>query len=107
MAESLIHLLLPGLIAGLVSGAVQNELRKSTIAAGGDVHLDLAFALGIDQALRVLEKAARNVVNELLAGKQVSLDIPVTASGTVFVSLPAVGRLGVGFGPIQTVWKIQ
>ncbi len=97
----------PGLIAGLVTGAVQNELRKSTIAARGDVRLDLAFVLGIDQALRVLEKATRRAVDELLAGRQMVLDIPVSAQGTVFVQLPAVGRLGVGFGPLQTVWHVN
>lgn len=97
---------IPGLIAGLATGAVQNELRKSTIAAGGDVKLNLTFALGIDQALRVIEKVVDRFVQAQAQGRGGSLEIPVSGEGTVFVQLPVIGRVGVGFGPLQTTWRI-
>lgn len=97
---------IPGLIAGLASGAIQNELRKSTIAAGGNIQLSLSFAMGIDQTLRVIQRVVPSLVQSLLQRQRVALDIPVSAQGTVFVQLPVVGRIGVGFGPIGTVWKV-
>lgn len=97
---------IPGLIAGIASGAVQNELRKSTIAAGGDVQLNLAFQLGIDQALRVFQKVIQRYVQDQLQRRNTALEVPVSGEGTVFVQLPGIGRLGVGFGPLQTMWRI-
>ena len=35
------------------------------------------------------------------------VDIPLPATGTVFVNLPAVGRLGVCWGPFSTTWQIR
>lgn len=97
----------PGLIAGIVSGAAQEELRKSSIVAGGDLQVTLTLALGIDQALRVIEKVVRRTVEQALSNQAVTLDIPLSATGTVFVNLPAVGRLGVGWGPFSTTWQIR
>jgi hypothetical protein len=97
----------PGLIVGLANGSLVNELRKSLIPAGGDVQLNLAFPLGIDQALRILQNVAQPVVEGMLRKQRNGLDIPVAAEGTVFVNLPVVGRLGVPFGPIQSTWRVM
>jgi hypothetical protein len=100
---------LPGLIAGLVSGrtSIEEELRKSTIIARGDLRLDLSFTMGVEQMLRVVQKVANRFVQGLLNGQQLALDIPVRAEGSVFVQLPIVGRVGVGYGPLQTSWRID
>ncbi len=98
---------LPGLIEDLATGEAQDELRKSTIAAGGDVTLNLAFVLGIDQALTVFQRTALDYVEDYLAGRPASLDVPVSAEGSVFVRVPALGRVGVDYGPIDGVWHIQ
>lgn len=98
---------IPGLIVGLANGSLVNELRKSLIPAGGDVHLNLAFPLGIDQALRVIQNVIQPIVENLLRQQRNSLEIPVAAEGTVFVNLPVIGRLGVPFGPIQSVWRVM
>lgn len=97
---------IPGLIADIASGEAAKELNKSTILAGGDISLDLAFILGVDQALSVFQKTAESYVEAELGGGDGSLDIPVAAEGTVFFDLPVLGRLGVGFGPFQTVWRV-
>lgn len=97
----------PGLISGLASGAATQELRKSQIAARGDVKLNLTFALGIDQALRIIQKVAIRYVQDQLAKRAAAMEIPVSGEGTVFVQLPIVGRIGVGFGPLQTTWRIN
>ncbi len=97
---------IPGLIADIASGRALEELNNSTVLAGGDISLDLAFVLGIDQALTVFEKTAVAYVEDELAGRNGSLSIPVTAHGTVFFRLPVLGRIGVGYGPFGTVWNV-
>jgi len=98
---------IPQLITDLVTGKAEQELRKSTIAAGGNVQLDLAFQLGIDQALAVFQKVAVNFVTDLLNGKSPTLAVPVEAEGSVFFELKPVGRFGVGYGPLRTTWNID
>lgn len=98
---------IPGLIVGLANGSLLAELRKSLIPAGGDVRLNLAFPLGIDQALRVIQNVIQPVVESLVRRQSNTFEIPVAAEGTVFVNLPVVGRLGVPFGPIQTTWRVM
>lgn len=97
---------IPGLIHDIASGRAAEELRKSTILAGGDVSIDLSFILGVDQALSVFQKTALSYVDDYLAGRRASLSVPVSAEGTVFFRLPVLGRIGVGYGPIQGVWNI-
>lgn len=98
---------IPGLISDVVSGKALDELRKSTIPPAGDVRLDLGFQLGLDQALRVFQKTAVTYVQDLLAGRAAALSVPVTATGTVFFSLPVLGRFGVGYGPLTSTWNID
>ncbi len=97
---------IPGLIHDIASGRAAEELRKSTILAGGDVSIDLSFVLGVDQALSVFQKTALAYVEDYLAGRQATLSVPVAAEGTVFFRLPVLGRIGVGYGPLQGVWDI-
>lgn len=97
---------LPGLIDDIASGKALDELKKNTIAAGGDVRFDLAFTLGIDQALSVFEKLALPFVESLISGSKPTLDVPVSAKGAFFFNLPAVGRLGVDYGPLDSTWSL-
>ncbi len=98
---------IPSLITDLVTGKAEQELRKSMIAAGGNIQLDLAFVLGIDQALSVFEKVATGFVTDLLNGKSPTLAVPVQAEGSVFFEIQPVGRFGVGYGPLRTTWNID
>jgi hypothetical protein len=98
---------IPGLIADLISGKAEQELRKSLLAAGGNVELNLAFDLGLDQALSVFQKVAVTFVTDLLNGKTPTLAVPVEAEGTVFFELKPIGRFGVSYGPLNTTWNID
>ena len=96
----------PGLIAGLASGQALDQLQQSSIVASGDLRVDFAFTIGVEPALRVIEKVARRFVEDAMTGRGGALDLPVSLAGTLFVQLPAVGRVGVGFGPIATTWRL-
>ena len=45
-------------------------------------------------------------VEDEMAGRSSELTIRVSAAGTLFVHVPAVGRVGVGFGPIAAAWRL-
>ncbi len=97
-----------GLIDGIASGESLDALRDGAeLVAAGDVHLDLTFSLGVDQALSIIETTAEGWVDDALNGQVPSLDIPVSIDGTVFFDMPAAGRLGVDFGPVQASWLIE
>ncbi|MCO4764132.1 MAG: hypothetical protein KC502_21655 [Myxococcales bacterium] len=98
---------LPNLIEGLITGEVQEELKKSTIAAGGDVKLDLRFTMGVDQALTVFQRTALDWVDQFLDGKDPVLKVPVSAQGSVFFDVPVLGQLKVDYGPLSTEWVIE
>lgn len=97
---------IPGLIHDIATGQAAEELRESTILAGGDIQLDLQFILGIDQALSVVQTAAEKYIDAELDGREGRLDIPVSVEGAVFFDLPVLGRLGVDYGPFQTTWNV-
>ena len=98
---------IPSLISDVLSGSAEQELRKSTIPASGDVQLNLSFDLGVTQALSVIQKVAQQFVTALLNGDTPTLSVPVSAEGSVYFNLPVVGRLGVGYGPLTTAWQID
>ena len=98
---------IPSLISDIISGNALQELRKSTLLAGGDVNLNLSFELGLTQALNVFQKTAVQYVTTLLSGGTPMLSVPVSAEGSVYFNLPVVGRLGVAYGPLTTTWQID
>ena len=97
---------IPGLIIDILVGDAIEEVQKWLIEAGGNVVLDLEFELGIDQALGVFEKTALAYVQDMLAGREPSLTVPVSVEGSVFVEVPALGRIGINYGPLHTDWEI-
>lgn len=105
--DDLVEKRLPNLIEGILTGEAQKELEKSTVAAGGDVTLDLVFSMGVDQALTVFQRTALDWVQQLVDGKDPTLTVPVQASGSVFFNVPVLGKLAVDYGPLETSWTVE
>jgi hypothetical protein len=96
----------PRLVSDVVTGRAAQALRQGTLAAGGDVTLDLSYQLGVDQALSLVERTSRGWVESQLKNRTGELRIPVSARGTVFFRLPVLGRVGVGYGPVRSSWRV-
>lgn len=96
----------PRLVSDIVTGRAAAALRQSTFAAGGDVSLDLSYQLGVEQALGLIQRSARGWVETQLRNRSGELRIPVSARGTLFVHLPVLGRVGVGYGPVRSAWRV-
>ncbi len=97
---------IPRLVSDVLTGRAAEALRQGTLAAGGDVTLDLSYQLGVDQALSLLQRTARGWVESQLRNRSGDLVIPVSARGTVFFRLPVLGRVGVGYGPVKSAWRV-
>lgn len=97
----------PSLISGIATGELGDDLQKSSVPAGGDVNLGLAFTLGIDAALDVIGGAADRFMDDAVLGGDLGIAIPVVVSGEVFFDVPSAGRVGVPFGPFESTWQVQ
>jgi hypothetical protein len=62
--------------------------------------------LGVEQALGLIQRSARGWVETQLRNRSGELRIPVSARGTLFVHLPVLGRVGVGYGPVRSAWRV-
>ena len=98
---------LPSLISDIATGELSTELQKSSLPAGGDIHLGLAFTLGVDAALEVIGGASEHFMDDALLGGELGIAIPVTVSGKVFFDLPSAGRIGVPFAPFESTWQVR
>ncbi|MEQ1568506.1 MAG: hypothetical protein ABMA64_22910 [Myxococcota bacterium] len=78
-----------------------------TIPGGGDVEAHVQFDLGIDAMLGLADDLLADAADDLLAGRNIKIAVPYTAEGTLFFEAPALGRKGVGFGPLADVWNLQ
>lgn len=98
---------LPKLIDGIASGKAAEELSKSSIPADGDVQLDLIFSMGLDPALMVFERTAMTWIEQYVQGKELVVDVPVKAEGSVFFDVPVLGKIAVDWGPLVGTWKLD
>ncbi len=72
----------------------------------GHTEAHVRFDLGIDPMFELLESFLMGIAEDVVSGKPIELEIPVSAEGTVFFEVPVLGRYGVGFGPFETTWNL-
>lgn len=97
---------LVGLTEDVIAGDLDNEDWR-VIPGGedteGHIQFDLSAAVMLDLADVLLEDA----VNDVIDGRQVSVDVPYTTEGTVFFDVPKLGRHAIGFGPWDDKWVLE
>jgi hypothetical protein len=87
-------------------GAIDNGDFR-VLPGGGDVEAHIQFDLGIDVMLDLADEILGDAVDDLLASRNIVIDIPYSATGSLFFEAPALGRKAVGFGPLESVWTLQ
>jgi len=92
-----------------LDGSYKGNKTIRTIPAGGEADLKITFSLGIDPTLDILYKVLKKYITELVIdGKDPDIIIPYEIKGSIWLDLPyEFGRFGLGFGPIQSTWKLQ
>lgn len=87
-------------------GAIDNGQWR-TIPGGEDVESHVAFDFGIDSFLGLADELLNDAGNDLLSGRQIKVDVPYTAEGSLFFDVPDLGKKGVGFGPFADIWTLK
>jgi hypothetical protein len=76
------------------------------IPAGSSIESHIIFDFNIDTMLSLSEHILLDLGEDLLAGRPLEAEIPYTMDGTLFFTVPEMGRFGIGFGPVENTWEI-
>lgn len=77
------------------------------VCPDGQLEAHIRFDLGIDATLKVLTVVANDSIDDLIAGRSPSFDIPYGMVGTLFFDVPVLGRFAIEFGPIEGVFSLD
>jgi len=87
-----------------------SQFRVIPAAVGnepGRLEARIHFDIGLDPMLDILEVVAIDSTDDILSGREPSFDIPYAIRGNLFFDVPVLGRLGLGFGPFDSVWSLD
>jgi len=76
------------------------------IPAGSSIESHIIFDFNIDTMLGLSEHILLDLGEDLLADRPLEADIPYTMDGTLFFTVPEMGRFGIGFGPVESSWQL-
>jgi len=76
------------------------------IPAGSSIESHIIFDFNIDTMLSLSEHILLDLGEDLLADRPLEADIPYTMDGTLFFTVPEMGRFGIGFGPVESTWEL-
>jgi len=88
-----------------VGGEVPPELKVRMIPANDTSSLHMAFDVAPDPLLQAMEKAFLDNIDDALAG-DLSIEIPYSIEGALWVVIEGVGKIGINFGPISGEWAL-
>jgi hypothetical protein len=83
------------------------ELVVPTIEAHGTRRLTLALSIDADTLLDLLAGEVASRWSDFLSEQAVALHVPYAIEGSVWLVVEGLGRLGVGFGPVEGQWTLE
>jgi hypothetical protein len=79
----------------------QPQFRLPEVNANSESDLSAMFGFGPDPLLTALQTLAEQSINQLASGQEVTFAIPYRLEGTVWLDVGSMGRVAVGFGPVD------
>src|SRR4030095_10639820 len=76
------------------------------VLPGSSVDVVARFSMAPEALLPILEQLARQSVNQLRAGRELSFAVPYNLQGTIFADAGSLGRVAAGFGPANGEWVL-
>jgi hypothetical protein len=89
-----------------VAGGQPISFKAPTIIAASDLDVVVRFSFGPQELLASLRQLAAQSASELRGGHQVSFAIPYRIEGTAWFDAGSVGRIAVGYGPLDGSWVL-
>jgi hypothetical protein len=94
----------------LISNGVQLATGQTptfelpSVNAESEADIAALFSFGPDPMLEALKQLALQSVNQLASGQQVTFEVPYRLEGTVWLDVGSLGKVAVGYGPIEGTW---
>jgi hypothetical protein len=82
------------------------SFKMPEVVQDGEAAIEARFAFGADPMLQALEQLASQSVDQLADGTEPTFTIPYRIEGTVWLDVGSLGRVAVGFGPVDGTWTI-
>jgi hypothetical protein len=77
------------------------------VNGGESVEAHIQFDLDADVMLDLGDELINDALDDVLAGRNIKLEVPYAADGSVFFDVPELGRKAIGFGPAENTWVVQ
>ena len=90
----------------VASGDTDDNWDFRRIPAKGSTEAHIQFDFDVDVMLGILEDLFTNAIDDAIAGRKISWDIPYVMDGSVFFDVPEMGNYAVGFGPFEDTWVV-
>jgi hypothetical protein len=103
-AGAAVNLIVAGGIAAAMGQPVSFTLPP--VSAAAELEVVVRFAFGPEPLLATLRQLAAQSARQLQSGRAVTFDIPFRVEGTVFFDAGSVGRVAVGYGPLDGDWTL-
>jgi len=82
------------------------SFKMPEVVQDGEAAIEARLAFGADPMLQALEQLAYQSVDQLALGEPPTFTIPYRIEGTVWLDVGSLGRVAVGFGPVDGSWTI-
>ncbi len=76
------------------------------VVQDGEITVTARFSFGPEALLGVLKQLATQAVDQYSAGKTVEFVIPYRIEGGVWFDVGSLGRVALGYGPVDGTWTI-
>lgn len=76
------------------------------IPAKSSIESHIIFDFNIDTMLGLSQHILLDLGEDLIHDRPLEAEIPYTMDGTLFFSVPEMGRFGIGFGPVESTWDL-
>lgn len=89
---------------------LENDLDNGDwrwVDADSSVEAHIQFDLDADVMLDLGDEILQDVVDDVLSGRNIKVEVPYAADGSVFFDVPELGRKAIGFGPAENTWVLQ
>jgi hypothetical protein len=97
-------------LVGLSEDVLEGNLDNGDwrwIEGGETVESHLRFDLSADVMIDLADELLTDAVGDVLSGRNVEVEVPYAADGTVFFDVPELGRKAIGFGPTANTWILE
>jgi hypothetical protein len=82
------------------------QFKLPEVNAESESNLSALFGFGPDPLLETLKQLAEQSVSQLASGQQITWAIPYRIEGTLWLNVGSLGKVAVGFGPVDGTFVV-